>query len=92
MPKKRAHIVYSGNVHGVGFRWTAERAAFSLHLTGWVMNCPNGTVEVTCEGREGDINAFIDRVKEEMSGYIGSARVSRQEATGEFNSFNIRFH
>jgi len=92
MPKKRAHIVYSGNVQGVGFRWTAERAAFSLKLTGWVMNCPNGAVEVVCEGTEDDINSFIDSIKEEMSGYVRSTKVSWQEATGEFNSFHIRFY
>ena len=90
MSKKRAQIIYSGKVHGVGFRWTAERIANSLNLTGWVMNCLDGDVEALCEGSEKDINTFIDKVANSMSGYIRSTRVKWGDATDEFNSFNIR--
>ena len=91
MPNKRAHIIYSGTVQGVGFRWAAERAANSLGLTGWVRNCPDGTVEVMCEGKEGDIHVFMNKIKKVMEHYIRSDNVDWQEATGEFDSFKITF-
>ena len=91
MPKKRVHIVYSGAVQGVGFRFTAERIANSLGLTGWVRNSPHGTVEVVCEGEEGDIHMFMNKIKKALVGYIHSSQAEWKETTGEFNSFDIRF-
>jgi len=90
--QKRAHIVYSGNVQGVGFRWTAQSAANSSGLTGWVRNLPGGNVEILCEGTEREINIFTEKLRKEMEHYIGSAKLSWQEATGEFSGFDIKFY
>ena len=90
--KKRIHVIYSGTVHGVGFRFTAERVAVSLNLTGWVMNTSDGSVEVIAEGEEKDLVSFIDKVKRAMNHYIRSARVNWLEHSGEFDSFGIRFY
>ena len=93
MPRMRARIIYSGTVHGVGFRFTGERIAASLGLTGWVANSPDGTVEVLCEGSESDINIFTNKIKEAMGPYIRSEKVAwEKKATGEFSSFGIRFY
>ena len=91
MAKKRLHIIYSGTVQGVGFRWTAERVAISLGLTGWVKNMPNGTVEAVAEGEEEDLVSFIDKVKKTMNNYIRNVKVFWSESIGEFDGFNIRF-
>jgi acylphosphatase len=40
----------SGRVHGVGFRYTAQRVASELGLGGWVMNQPDGTVRTWAQG------------------------------------------
>ncbi|MGB2705308.1 MAG: acylphosphatase [Candidatus Omnitrophota bacterium] len=90
--QKRVHIIYSGAVHGVGFRFTAEEIANSLGLKGSAQNCPDGTVEVIVEGEESDIASFMDRIKKAMGSYIRSSKVERQEATGEFDSFGIKFY
>jgi len=90
-PTKQAHIIYSGTVHGVGFRWTAESVANSLGLTGWVQNRPDGTVEVLCEGEEGAIEAFTDKIKDAMARYIRSSKVDWGKAAGKFDSFTIKF-
>jgi len=91
MSRMRARIIYSGTVQGVGFRFTAEKIATSLGLTGWVGNSPDGTVDVLCEGSESDIKVFMDKIDKSMGAYIRASRITRKNATGEFSSFNIRF-
>ncbi|MDD5634051.1 MAG: acylphosphatase, partial [Candidatus Omnitrophica bacterium] len=53
------HAVYSGVVQGVGFRFTAERIAKNIGITGFVRNLPNGNVEVVCEGERPQIDSFL---------------------------------
>lgn len=36
MEQKRRHLVFTGRVQGVGFRYRASYAARSLGVTGWV--------------------------------------------------------
>ena len=42
----RKHIIFSGHVQGVGFRWRAAKAAEMYGCTGWVRNDWNGTVSM----------------------------------------------
>ena len=91
--KKRVHIYCSGMVQGVGFRFTAERIAMSLGLTGWAKNLRDGRVEVICEGGESDLVDFISKMKSgPMKRYITGTQVTWQDATGEFAGFTIRFY
>lgn len=89
--KRRIHVYYSGRVHGVGFRFTVEGVAQQLALTGWVRNLPDGKVEAVCEGKEENLNLFLDKIKKIMAGYISKENVDWMEATDEFKSFNIVF-
>ncbi|WP_293372800.1 acylphosphatase [Nevskia sp.] len=38
-------FVVTGRVQGVGFRVATRRKAQALGLSGWVRNCPDGSVE-----------------------------------------------
>ena len=89
--KKRAHIYYSGSVQGVGFRFTAERYAASLGLTGWVKNLGDGRVEVLCEGKESALKEFLQKIDNVFKQYIRDADINWDEATGKFSDFDIRF-
>lgn len=40
------HIVVTGRVQGVGFRFFAESVARRLGAAGWVRNLPGGEVEI----------------------------------------------
>jgi len=92
MAEKRAHIIYTGTVQGVGFRWTTQSVADTLNLTGWVQNRPDGTVEAVCEGEEKDIELFMSRIKKSMGPYIHSQNVTWEKASGEFDTFGLKFY
>ena len=47
---QRAHIVVSGRVQGIGFRYNVQKWAQSLGLKGWVRNLVDGSVEILAEG------------------------------------------
>ena len=55
----RKHIIYSGHVQGVGFRWRARKAAELYGCTGWVRNDWNGTVTMEVQGTEEQIDQVL---------------------------------
>jgi len=88
---KRVHAIYSGRVHGVGFRYSVERAAASAGLAGWVKNVDDGRVEVVCEGEEEELRRFLTKISSLFQAYIRDADITWCKATGEFAGFDIRF-
>lgn len=81
-----------GRVQGVGFRFFTERVAEESGLSGYVMNCRDGSVEVLVEGEREALATLLGRLKQGPSG----ARVERVEETwgsytGRFTGFSIRF-
>lgn len=61
----RKHMIVSGRVQGVGFRYTACVLARRLGVTGWVRNCPDGTVEMEAQGAEAEIERLLSMLGEE---------------------------
>ncbi|WP_407398867.1 acylphosphatase [Treponema sp.] len=57
--KIRKHVIFSGRVQGVGFRWHSKNYARSVGLTGWVQNLYDGTVEMEVQGTEEKIDGLI---------------------------------
>ncbi|MCI7814671.1 MAG: acylphosphatase [Lachnospiraceae bacterium] len=55
----RQHIVFSGRVQGVGFRYRAYYIAQSLGLTGWVKNTWDDKVEMEVQGIKEAIQRMI---------------------------------
>ena len=54
------HIVVSGRVQGVGFRFSTRYTAERLGITGWVRNLPDGRVEVHLQGEAGAMGEMVD--------------------------------
>jgi acylphosphatase len=89
--RARLHLIVSGRVQGVGFRFSAYDEAKDLAVAGWVRNLASGEVEIVAEGaREnlqilaawahlGPPSAHVTTVREDWSDYIG-----------EFTEFRIR--
>lgn len=57
------HILFSGRVQGVGFRYSVYQKALEHDIRGWVRNNEDGTVELEAEGTEEQINNFVDSLR-----------------------------
>jgi acylphosphatase len=57
------HVVVSGRVQGVGFRWFVREAAIELGLAGWVRNRPDGNVEVAADGDDAGVSHFRELLR-----------------------------
>ncbi len=91
MAKERRRVIFKGNVQGVGFRFTACRAAGGPDVTGFVRNLPDGTVEVVAEGESAEIDAFLDDLADRMGHHIRDRNEQRGQVTGQFRSFDVRY-
>ena len=60
----RWHILFSGKVQHVGFRYTAYYIARSLYLTGWVDNLPDGRVEMEAQGGIVQLRGLLRQLKD----------------------------
>jgi len=52
-----------GKVQGVGYRYFTEKIAKKLNIFGYVKNLEGGTVEVVAQGKEEDLQKFIEQLK-----------------------------
>lgn len=57
---KTVHLLIKGKVQGVYYRASAQEAAVSLNITGWVRNTEEGHVEVRATGDEEQIKRFVE--------------------------------
>ena len=59
----RKHIVFTGQVQGVGFRWRARQAAQLYDCTGWCRNEWDGSVTMEIQGSEKAIDKVIESIQ-----------------------------
>lgn len=89
---KRVEIRVKGRVQGVFYRVNTQEQAEKLGLTGWVRNTPDGTVEIVAEGEEAKLRSFVDWCRRgPTSAHVEDIRVNFSDATGDFESFNIKY-
>ena len=88
--RKRMQVLYSGQVQGVGFRYTARSVAAGFEVTGTVRNLADGGVELIAEGAKDELEGFRQAIRESgLEHFIRHEAVTWQEATGEFRGFEI---
>lgn len=89
---KRIHLIISGDVQGVGFRSWVREEARKFGLTGWVKNREDRTVELVVEGEESVLRELIELCRRGPEvAWITGVQVKREEASGEFINFEVRF-
>jgi len=91
MERQQRIVHFSGSVQGVGFRYTACRAAAGFDVTGYVRNLPDGRVECVVEGVPGEIDAFLAELARQMHGYIRKRTEQTAPASAAFEGFGVRY-
>jgi acylphosphatase len=88
--RRRMTVFYSGQVQGVGFRYTAKTVATGFEVTGTIRNLPNGSVELMAEGRREELEAFRTALRDAgLAGFIRDEKVDWADAKNDFRGFEI---
>jgi acylphosphatase len=83
-------VLYSGQVQGVGFRYSVKSVATGFDVTGSIRNLPGGGVELIAEGAKDELEAFRQAIRESgLDHFIRQEDVSWQEASSGFRGFEI---
>ncbi len=83
------HIIFTGNVQGVGFRFTAFRYAREHNITGFVRNLPDGTVEMFAQGYPQDIEDCISDLRSYFGSYVRKVETQEQPFNPSHHDFKI---
>jgi acylphosphatase len=85
----RLHLSITGYVQGVSFRYSAQRQARSLGLSGWVRNAPDGSVEAVVEGEPEAVRSFVTWARSGPSGAAVDSLETEEEAPQGERGFRI---
>ena len=83
----RRDVIYQGRVQGVGFRWTTNRVARDFAVSGTIENRSDGSVYMVVEGKESEIDQFMEAIANRMSTNIKSTSIQEGIASKEFQEF-----
>jgi acylphosphatase len=85
------HLEISGRVQGVGFRYSMQREAARLGLTGWVRNRRDGSVEALVQGDEAAVVRLTDWARRGPAGaHVAELRVASAEPDALLAGFEQR--
>ena len=92
MAVQRIHVVISGRVQGVGYRYFCQITAQELGLIGWARNRADGGVELEAQG----VAAVLNTLQQRLSDGPPMARVDRVdvetiEPLPDETQFRIRY-
>ena len=90
MERKQLHILASGWVQGVGFRYFAQTKAAILNIKGYAKNLPNGKVEIVAEGRKDDLDKYVMELRRgPILAKVTDLKVKELPYTGKYQTFRI---
>ena len=89
--KQRWTILFAGRVQGVGFRASTEHIAAGFAVTGYVLNLPDGRVELVAEGTQEELDAFVHEIQARLGQYIRQQSQTTDAASGEWEDFTVRY-
>ena len=91
MSKVCAELNIKGRVQGVFFRQSTRETAVRLGLTGWVRNCPDGSVKAVFEGDRRAVDAAVEWCRVgPAAAVVEEVEVKWTDFPGEFGGFGIR--
>lgn len=75
---------FTGRVQGVGFRYTATRCAKDHVVAGYVMNLPDGRVQLVAEGEKAELDGLVKAILARMPRNITRHTIDETPGNGEF--------
>lgn len=91
MSQTARHIIFVGQVQGVGFRFTAFNTANRFRLTGWVRNLPDGAVGMIAQGSNDDIENCLKEIRETFGDNIRETIIKETAFDPRYTNFKITF-
>ncbi|HYZ93665.1 MAG TPA: acylphosphatase [Actinomycetota bacterium] len=89
--RKRAHVLVSGSVQGVNFRWYTTQHARRLGVGGWIRNTPDGRVEAVFEGDAQPVEELVEWCRQgPRHARVTSVDVNWEEPEGLYE-FDVEF-
>jgi len=85
------HVIYTGRVQGVGFRFTTERIARRYELVGFVKNLPTGQVEMVVQGHPDDVNDCLRDISDTFGRGISDIKSNEIPVDPRYTNFGITF-
>jgi acylphosphatase len=89
MSQTAKHIIFTGRVQGVGFRFTAFNIANRYELTGFVRNVFDGTVEMFVQGPAETVDNCIRDILEEFGNSVSESKIEDCPANPKYEDFKI---
>ena len=87
---KRIHIIVTGTVTGVGFRWWLYQKANERNIYGWVRNKTNNEVEAVLLGHEKDVDDIMKLCRKgPTSSNVESIKIENYQQEYSKKSFDI---
>jgi acylphosphatase len=88
----RVRLIVEGRVQGVFFRHTTHQQANRLGVNGWVMNRPDGAVEIVAEGSKDAVEQLVRWAHHGPPGArVSSVKVKDEPYSGEFEGFDVKY-
>ena len=87
----RYHMVFSGRVQGVGFRYKANYIADQYRLTGYVRNEYDGSVTVEVQGSEQEIYMFLKSLASDRFIAIHDLKKEKIQVEDDERGFIVKY-
>ncbi|MFE8701443.1 acylphosphatase [Cytobacillus sp. FJAT-54145] len=86
------HIMVSGKVQGVGYRYFAQMKAVQYGIKGWVRNSDDNSVEIVAVGEQEQVDQFVKVLREgNPFSKVTNVEISQLEESSSFQSFKIKY-
>jgi acylphosphatase len=88
----QAHVIVSGMVQGVGFRYFVLHLARRLGLSGWVRNLHTGEVELEAEGQRLQVETLVEELwTGNPHASVRNVQVDWRASSGKYTGFDVAF-
>ncbi|HQG74751.1 MAG TPA: acylphosphatase [Kiritimatiellia bacterium] len=83
LTRQQVRVRYTGDVQGVGFRYTVRKLATPLGVTGGVENLPDGSVQMVAEATPDTLRLLLTQIRASRLGaHIADEQIAWGPAQG----------